>query len=149
MTSPSALANLDQPVAPLDDRPLSQPKIDRLVDRVRREVDQGLAPAVQIAVARHGQVVVDATFGAPDESRFVVYSATKALVAGALWRLIDRGLVDVEAPCARYVPEFGTNGKDVVTVAQVLTHTGGFPYAPLGPPKWHRREQRLEVFSRW
>ena len=149
MTSPSALANLDQPVAPLDDRPLSQPKIDRLVDRVRREVDQGLAPAVQIAVARHGQVVVDATFGAPDESRFVVYSATKALVAGALWRLIDRGLVDVEAPCARYVPEFGTNGKDVVTVAQVLTHTGGFPYPPLGPPRWETREGRLEAFSRW
>lgn len=132
-----------------DARPVSRAKIDRLLERVRREVDQGLSPAVQIAVARNGELVVDETVGAPAGSRFVVFSATKALVAGAMWRLIDRGDVDLEAPCATYVPEFGTNGKDVVTVAQVLTHTGGFPMAPLGPPAWETRADRRAAFSRW
>jgi len=132
-----------------DPRPVSPAKVERLLERVRREVDEGLAPAVQIAVARHGELIVDETIGAPSGSRFVVFSATKALVAGAIWRLIDRGDVEVGAPVASYLPEFGTNGKEVVTVEQVLTHTGGFPMAPLGPPRWNTRESRREALSRW
>jgi CubicO group peptidase (beta-lactamase class C family) len=124
-------------------------KIERLLTRVRREVDDGLLPATQIAVAHDGKVVVDATFGAPDESRFIVFSATKAFVAAALWRLVDRGEVDVAAPVATYLDAFTTNGKEVVTVEQVLTHTGGFPFAPLGPPRWETREGRLEAMARW
>lgn len=130
-------------------RPLDPAKVDRLLARVRREVDEGLSPAVQVAVARHGEVVVDATFGAPDTSRFVVFSATKALVAAAMWRLLDRGEVDLAAPAATYVPEFATNGKDVVTVEMLLTHTGGFPWAPLGPNRWATSEGRREAFARW
>jgi CubicO group peptidase (beta-lactamase class C family) len=124
-------------------------KIERLLARVRREVDEGLSPATQVAVALDGKLLVDATFGAPDDSRFVAFSATKALVAGAIWRLIDRGDVEVGAPAAAYVPEFATNGKDAVTIEHLLTHTGGFPYAPLGPPRWETREGRLEAFAKW
>lgn len=124
-------------------------KIERLLTRVRREVDDGLLPAAQIAVAHDGKLVVDATFGAPDGSRFVVFSATKALVAGAFWQLVDRGDVDVAAPVATYLDAFTTNGKEVVTVDQVLTHTGGFPFAPLGPPKWSTRESRLAAMAKW
>jgi CubicO group peptidase (beta-lactamase class C family) len=47
------------------------------------------------------------------------------------------------------VPEFATNGKDVVTVEQLLLHTSGFPRAPLGPPDWYTREGRLARFSKW
>ncbi len=142
-----AIAAAAQP-AP-SSRPISPAKVDRLLDRVRREVDQGLSPAVQIAVARHGELIVDETIGAPSSSRFVVFSATKALVAAAIWRLVDQGDVDLEAPCASYVAEFASNGKDVVTVAQVLTHTGGFPMAPLGPPTWGTREGRRQALNRW
>jgi CubicO group peptidase (beta-lactamase class C family) len=124
-------------------------KIERLLTRVRREVDEGISPAVQVAVAHDGKLVVDATFGAPDDTRFVVFSATKGLVAAAFWQLIDRGDVDLAAPVADYLPSFTTNGKQVVTVEQVLLHTGGFPYAPLGPPKWASRESRLEAFAKW
>jgi len=124
-------------------------KVQRLLTRVRREVDDGVLPATQIAVALDGEVVVDATFGAPDDTRFIVFSATKALVAGAIWRLIDRGDVDVAAPVATYLDAFATNGKEVVTVEQVLTHTGGFPFAPLGPPTWNERADRLAAMARW
>lgn len=128
---------------------LDPAKVDRLLTRVQREVDEGLSPAVQVAIGYQGEVVLDETFGAPADSRFVVFSATKGLVAGAFWQLIDRGDVEVAAPVASYLPAFGTNGKEVVTVEQVLTHTGGFPYAPLGPPAWSTRESRLEAFARW
>lgn len=124
-------------------------KLQRLLTRVRREVDEGLSPAVQIAIGLDGEIVVDETIGAPADSRFVVFSATKAFVAGAIWRLIDRGDLALDAPIASYLPSFASNGKDAVTLDQVLTHTGGFPYAPLGPPRWDTREGRLEQFDRW
>ncbi len=50
------------------------------------------------------------------------------------WLLIGEGRLDIERRVVDYVPEFGTNGKDVVTVEQVMLHTSGFPRAPLGPP---------------
>ncbi|MFN8018416.1 MAG: serine hydrolase domain-containing protein [Acidimicrobiales bacterium] len=130
---------------------ISEAKVDELLARVRREVDEGLSPGVSVAVARDGEVVVEAAFGegVTPASRFVAFSATKALVAGAIWRLMDRGLVDISAPVATYLPAFGTNGKEAVTVEHVLTHTGGFPWAPLGPGRWETREGRLEAFGRW
>lgn len=124
-------------------------KVDALLERVRREVDEGRSPAVQIAVAHDGRVVVDETFGAAPDSRFLAFSATKALVAAAIWRLIDAGEVDITETAATYIPEFASNGKDVVTVEQLLTHTGGFPFAPLGPNRWSTREGRREAFAKW
>lgn len=124
-------------------------KVERLLTRVRQEVDEGLSPAVQVAVAHQGEVVVDETFGAPPASRFGVFSATKVLVAAAIWRLFDEGSVRVDARVTEYLPEFGTNGKDVVTVEHLLTHTGGFPWAPLGPGKWETAESRREQYQRW
>ncbi len=50
---------------------------------------------------------------------------------------------------AELIPEFGTNGKDVVTIRQLLLHEGGFPQAPLNPVVETTREQRLARFSTW
>lgn len=144
----SVLADIATPTDRLDPR-LDPAAVDALLARVRREVDEGLSPAVQVAVALDGEVVVEAGFGAPLGSRFVGFSCTKALVAAAIWRLLDAGEVDLQASAATYVPEFATNGKDAVTVEHLLTHLGGFPWAPLGPPRWSTTEGRREAFSRW
>jgi CubicO group peptidase (beta-lactamase class C family) len=61
--------------------------------------------------------------------------------------LIAEGKIDVSQRVVDYIPEFGTNGKDVITVEQVMLHTSGFPHAPLGPPRWDTREGRLEAFG--
>lgn len=129
---------------------LDPAKVQVLLDRTRREVDDGLLPSCQIALARHGRLGVFETFGEADPgSRYVIYSATKAFVAGAFWLLLQDGRVALDAKVADLIPEFATNGKDVVTVEQVLLHTCGFPYAPLGPPQWDTRAGRLEAFARW
>ena len=57
--------------------------------------------------------------------------------------LIGEGKIDCRERVADYIPEFGTNGKDVITVEQVMLHTSGFPHAPLDPPDWDDREARL------
>jgi CubicO group peptidase (beta-lactamase class C family) len=124
--------------------------IEELLTRARREVDEGLLPSCQLALAKDGRILASETYGdATDDTRYVIFSATKAVVASAMWVLIGEGTVRVEDRAAEIVPEFGTNGKDVITIEQVMLHTAGFPYAPLGPPQWGDRSKRLEAFSTW
>ncbi|MGH9051176.1 MAG: serine hydrolase domain-containing protein [Acidimicrobiia bacterium] len=125
-------------------------RLDALRTRVGREVDSGLLPSCQFALARDGGLAAFDTLGAagPD-SRYVIFSATKAFVASAAWLLIGERALDVTRRVADYIPEFATNGKHVITVEQVMLHTSGFPRAPLGPPGWAERDRRLEAFARW
>jgi CubicO group peptidase (beta-lactamase class C family) len=78
-----------------------------------------------------------------------MYSATKAVVASAVWQLLAEGAISLDDRVADHIPEFGSNGKEFITVEQVLLHTSGFPRAPLGPPQWETREGRLAAFSKW
>lgn len=128
---------------------LDHAAVARLLDRTRREVDDGLLPAAQIAVGWQGEIVVEATFGAPDGARILGFSTTKALVGAAVWRLVGEGSLDLEAPVAHYLPAFGANGKEWVTVEQVLLHLGGFPLAPLGPDRWSTAEGRRSAYASW
>ena len=124
--------------------------IDGLIARARREVDEGLLPSAQVALAYDGELVMSETFGdATPDTRYVVYSATKAFVAGAMWALIGDGLVDVQTRVDGYIPGFGTNGKDVITVEQVMLHTSGFPLAPLPPLEGATSEGRCARFADW
>ena len=125
---------------------------DALCDRAQREVDERL-PACQLAVAQHGELVGFSTFsrsGAEtDDTRFMIWSCTKGVMAGVIWQLVGEGKLDPLERVATYLPEFGTNGKDVVTVEHLLLHTAGIPLAPLGPQRWHTSEGRREAFARW
>src|SRR5262245_33262192 len=106
--------------------------IDELLATARRDVDDGWLPACQVAVARDGNLLCFETFGdATNETRFNIFSATKPIVASAVWLLIGDGLLEIGRPVAAYVPEFATNGKDAITVEQVLLHTAGFPNASM------------------
>jgi CubicO group peptidase (beta-lactamase class C family) len=124
--------------------------VKQLVERAHREVDSGLLPSAQLALAYEGELVAFETIGdATDETRYVVYSATKAFVAGAMWALIGDGLVDVSKRVVDYVPDFGTNGKDVITVEQVMLHTSGFPAAPLTILAGDTSSGRTAAFASW
>ncbi|QKE85949.1 serine hydrolase [Arthrobacter sp. NEB 688] len=57
---------------------------------------------------------------------FDLASVSKLFTSLATVQLIEDGTVDLEAPVARYLPEFGVNGKQDVTVRMLLTHTSGF-----------------------
>ena len=124
--------------------------LGRLFDRARAEVDERL-PACQLALAQHGEVLAFETFGegVDDSTRFLMWSCTKAVVASVVWQLVGEGLLDYSRTVASYLPEFGTNGKDVVTIEQLLLHTAGFPLAPLGPQYWGTSEGRRHAFGRW
>jgi CubicO group peptidase (beta-lactamase class C family) len=125
---------------------------DDVVERAQREIDQGLLPSCQLAAAKEGEIIGRATLGNAthgDDSRYVMFSATKAIVASTIWQLLAEGSLSLDDRVADHIPEFGTNGKDVITIEQVLLHTSGFPRAPLGPPAWDDRDARLRTFSKW
>jgi len=134
-------------------------KLDALLARAEKEVREGLLPSAQIAVARHGKIAAMRTVGrvtrggrdveATNDTLYVVFSATKAITSAAAWLLIESGALALDARVADIIPEFGSNGKDAVTVEQLFTHTCGFPYAPFRTLDWDDRHARLERFRRW
>jgi CubicO group peptidase (beta-lactamase class C family) len=125
-------------------------RLDLLLRRVRMEVDNGTLPSAQVAVARNGRLVAFETYGAAScEKRYILQSVGRTVVAATVWKLIGDGMLDVSERVGDIIPEFATNGKEVVTVQQVLTHTAGFPFAPLGYPKMLDRAKRLEAFGKW
>ena len=124
--------------------------VDALLERARREVEQGLLPSCQLALGLDGKVVIHEAIGdATVDSRYTIFSATKPFVAAVIWQLLGDGLLTTDVRIAELIPEFGSNGKDVITLEQVLLHTSGFPYAPLGPPAWDTHEGRRATFAKW
>jgi CubicO group peptidase (beta-lactamase class C family) len=96
-----------------------------------------------LCVLRHGEPVVDLREGWADVARtrpwdrntmVNVYSVGKPVIAVAVLLLIDRGLIALDDPVARYWPEFRT----AASVRQVLTHTAGLPFFPVArePTAW-------------
>jgi CubicO group peptidase (beta-lactamase class C family) len=60
-----------------------------------------------------------------EDTMIVVMSSTKGLSAMTLALANARGWLDYEAPVARYWPEFARNGKEAITVRQLLGHEAG------------------------
>ena len=95
--------------------------------------DAGLDVGASAAVVLDGELVVDVWGGVIDDDGtpwdrdtiINVYSTTKTMTALSALLLADRGELDVDAPVARYWPEFAANGKDGVLVRHLLGHTAG------------------------
>ena len=83
-----------------------------LLDRIRLEVEQGRLPSAQVAVARHGHLVAFETWGdaATSQTRYILQSVGRTIVAGAVWKLLGDGLLSLDEPVAAIIPEFGANG---------------------------------------
>ncbi|MBS0359875.1 MAG: beta-lactamase family protein [Proteobacteria bacterium] len=81
-----------------------------------------------------GEIVVDlwGGFADPGKTRpwdrdtiVNVYSTTKTMTALTALLVADRGLIDFEAPVARYWPEFAANGKADIKVSHLMAHSAG------------------------
>ncbi|MEZ5332216.1 MAG: serine hydrolase domain-containing protein [Thermoanaerobaculia bacterium] len=104
----------------------------RALELLEDGIERGLHLGGQLAVALRGERVLDRAFGEarPGEAmrtdHLVLWlSASKPMTAIAVAQLWEKGLLDVEDPVARHIPEFGVHGKEAVTIRHLLTHTGG------------------------
>lgn len=111
-------------------------RLDRIDSVVKQAIDHGDLPGAVVLVLHRGEVVFHRAYGLrskqpaetpmkPD-TPFDLASLTKPIAtATSLLILVERGKLRISDPVAQYLPEFGQNGKEKVTVEQLLTHTGG------------------------
>ena len=104
-------------------------------------VASGEELGLQVAAYHDGRLVVDTWAGLADattgrkvdgDTLFTVFSSTKGIICGAIHLVAERGELRYDDPVARYWPAFAANGKDRVTIGQVLTHSAGVPQMPHG-----------------
>jgi CubicO group peptidase (beta-lactamase class C family) len=109
------------------------PGYEEVVEEFRRNFAERGEVGAAFAAVRDGEVVVDLWGGLADSSTQrpwaedtlqVVFSGTKGLVAICMLLAIERGLLELDAPVARYWPEFG---KDEILVRDVVGHTARLP----------------------
>ena len=121
---------------------LNAERVDALTTRLRKEIDGGVLPSCSVAVGLNGEVVWAEAFGeATVDTRFAIFSCTKVLIA--------EGRVAPSDRVAQHFEEFAAHDKGEITIAQVMTHTSGFPRAPMGPPRWADRAWRIQRMASW
>ena len=110
---------------------------------VRLGIRRGLYPGAVVVIGRRDTVLYARGYGNttwnrtapvpnPDSTLWDLASISKVVATtSAIMRLVDAGLVDIEASVARYLPRFSGGDKDRVTVRMLLDHTSGLPaYVP-------------------
>jgi len=118
-------------------------QLDLLGAAITKDIDTGLYDGMAVGVRAGGRTVLRANYGFADRRNgrrlgdtdvFAVLSFTKAFTALAIFQAIERGAVSLTTRVADVLPGFGANGKQNVTIAQLLAHTGGMPFTLPGLP---------------
>jgi CubicO group peptidase (beta-lactamase class C family) len=132
------------------------PGYEEVAEEFRRNFAVRDEVGAAFAAVRDGEPVVDLWGGLADRSTQrpwaedtlqVVFSGTKGLVAICVLMLLERGLLDLDAPVSRYWPEFG---KDEILVRDVVGHRSRLPgiTVPVEPEEFadaERMTRRLEA----
>ncbi len=133
------------------------PHFAQVRDEFERNFIQRGEVGAAVSVYQDGQKVVDLWGGYKDLARtqpwgkdtiVIMNSVAKSMCALCTHILIDRGLLDFDAPVARYWPEFAQAGKQGVLVRHVLSHTCGVIFCDHAPPgswfDWNTHIRALE-----
>jgi CubicO group peptidase (beta-lactamase class C family) len=121
--------------------------VERIWLATERLFRRGMNPAITLCVRRHGAVVLDRSLGwargvGPGEARraervpatpetpFCTFSASKAVTATVVHLLAERGAVRLHDRVVDHLPEFAGDGRDAITLHQLLTHRAGIPRVP-------------------
>lgn len=141
--------------------PLQQ--IDQIINQA---ISEKVMPGAVAFVARGGKIVKHTAYGnsaqytdgkftemenpisMQEDTIFDLASISKIFTATAVMVLYEQGLFALDDPVAKYIPEFAANGKENVTIRQLLTHTSGFvSWIPLYS-QGKSRDERLQLVFR-
>jgi CubicO group peptidase (beta-lactamase class C family) len=99
---------------------------EKVAEALEGTVAEGGERGLSVAAYVDGEPVVDAWCGDwAEDSVALSFSCTKGLTALCAHMLIDRGLLDPEAPVVTYWPEYGANGKEATLVRHIMNHSAG------------------------
>jgi CubicO group peptidase (beta-lactamase class C family) len=139
------------------------PRFALLKEAFAANFEAGLEIGASLALTHQGKTVVDLWAGWADVARtrpwergtlVLICSTTKISVMIATLMLVDRGLIELDVPVARYWPQFAQGGKGGVTIRDALTHRAGVP--GLDPPvteevalNWEAMAARIAAEPHW
>ncbi|MFZ0053113.1 MAG: serine hydrolase domain-containing protein [Desulfobaccales bacterium] len=124
----------------------------------QEELDAAQIPGAVVLVGHQGRVVYRKAFGLRSleplpqsmtvDTIFDIASLTKVVATTpAIMQLSDQGLLSIDDPVVKYWPEFGQNGKNVITLRQLLTHTSGLREEINPGPNWSNYQGALEAIA--
>jgi CubicO group peptidase (beta-lactamase class C family) len=177
MTAQSAAKHAPAPQTPAlpqakpESLGLSQPRLQRMSDAFRRDIDKGTIPGATIMVGRRGQIGWFEALGRQSpaastpmasNSIFRIFSMTKPIVSIGIMMLLEDGHFLLNDAIAKYIPEFANqkvgvenNGQlDLVplrrpiTIQDLLRHTSGITYDHTGNGLVQRLYQQSRLRSR-
>lgn len=131
-------------------------RLDVLDDIVQETIRDGQIPGAAVLIGHDGQVIYRKAFGERAleprheamtlDTVFDLASLTKVVATTtAVMQLVQKGQIRVNEPVAKYIPEFAENGKEEITVRELLTHHSGLPKdLDLSQP-WEGRETALRM----
>src|SRR5262249_27967208 len=112
-------------------------------------------PGAVLIVGHAGKVVHRKAFGRRAvgsnaepmtvDTIFDLASLTKPFTAVCVMQLLERGKVRLNDPVARYLPEFARNGKQEISIRQLLTHFSGLPEDLDLKTSWSGYAQALQL----
>ncbi len=120
-------------------------KVDGIVEDGFETILEAFAEAqlqdeggAQLCIYRHGKRVVDLWTGRDKvndrpytaDTISIIMSCGKGVTATCAHLLVERGLLDPDAPVAHYWPQFAANGKANIPVSYLLSHRAGLPSFP-------------------
>lgn len=121
-------------------------RLKAIAPLVEQAIRKGETPGAVVLIGHDGKIVYRRAFGTrtriPRDSpmtlntMFDLASLTKVIATTpAIMQLFEEGKIRLNDPVAKYWPQFGENGKEAVTVRELLTHYSGLPPdLPLNPP---------------
>ncbi len=118
------------------------PKFRAVADAFEQNFKNGLEVGAALCLFQNGEKKIDIWGGYMDTAKtrpwetdtlVNVWSTTKGIMAFCVARLADQGKLDLQEKVSHYWPEFGANGKENITVAQLFSHQAGLcgPSRPL------------------
>ena len=126
------------------------PRFKRVKEVFAESFANGIEVGAAVAATLDGKPIIDLWGGYADKAKSKpwtrdtlvnVYSTTKGLAAICAHRLVDQGKLDLDAPVAKYWPEFAQAGKEKIPVNQLLSHRAGLPAI--------RKQLPMDAYFNW
>jgi CubicO group peptidase (beta-lactamase class C family) len=130
----------------------SKDPLQAATEILEKATSPGLFSSAKISAAVldvcYGKERYTKAFGAAGtpERVFAIASITKPIVATAAMSLQDRGELSLDDRAVKFVPEFRGDGRDDVTIQNLLTHTAGLPDTVPQARELHARQAGLDEF---
>jgi CubicO group peptidase (beta-lactamase class C family) len=132
---------------------MTRDNVEAIWNSVESFYRTGLQPGMSMVIRRQGEVILKRSIGhargnpppehpeadtqqvlmTPD-TPVCLFSASKAITAMLVHKLVEQGKIRLDDSIGAYIPEFACNGKENITVAQVLSHRAGVPQIPMTNP---------------